>query len=171
MTLVHAPPAAEARLFELSAHRPAVALCAQDAHGTPPYEAPFAAMSMVIPGSALPEDADQAAAFVLGALTSGQSHCAFDALGDTAGFALEGSAPDRTLKQGDRVRVVLPPTGAAQARVIVTGAGHLENETEVVAERPGPLRIEVQLLAPGCAFGDEWRPWIIPSPLLVAPRG
>ncbi len=166
------------RLLELSREQPRVALCAHDAHGLPSYEAVFASMAMYLPpGQAphpLPRDARAAAAQVTRALASGQALCAFRALGEPEGFALAGTAPEgREARVGDVLTVQLPglPDSGA-VRVEVRGAGRLrEDGMSVELTEPGAVQVEVWVRAPGRFFGTEWRPWIVPSPLRVLPRG
>jgi hypothetical protein len=68
--------------------------------------------------------------------------------------------------------VRLPPHTKDTVRVQVWGAGRLQPDgstVELVEE--GAVQVEVWVLAPGRLFGSEWRPWIVPSPVRVLPRG
>lgn len=179
MGLVREQPAATQLLLELSsdAGPPKVALCAHDAHGLPRYEDVFRSLALYVPrldaGSKGPlPDAPRAAAdHVLKSLAEGRAVCAFRALGEPAGFQWAGSA-ERAVELGTRMAVRLPahPAGALDLRVF--GAGRLtEDGMHVEALRPGPLHVEVWRLAPGRLWGQEWKPWIVPSPVRVVPRG
>lgn len=173
LSLATPQPEATARLLEISSASPRVGLCAVDAHGRPPYEQVFSTLSMHLSPeiTSLPEDPLQASQVVLDQLSSGKALCVFDALGDAEGFALEGLV-GRTARMGATVSVKLPPTGKAQARVLVHGAGRLEDDGKTVRlTRAGAAQVEVQLLAPDCAVGQQWRPWIVTSPFKVLPAG
>jgi hypothetical protein len=170
MVLVHPQPEADAKLLALAGGAPKVALCAADAHGLPPYEAAFKALVTYLPSelSRLPSDPVEAARLVLAAIAEGRTYCAFEAMGSGAGFLVEGLGAAREARVGDRLQVRLPPTGTAQARLTVAGPASLDADAGIVSfERPGPVELEVELLAPGCTTGDEWRPWLVPSPILV----
>ncbi|MHB8878307.1 MAG: CehA/McbA family metallohydrolase domain-containing protein [Myxococcaceae bacterium] len=168
MVLVLPQPEAGARLVGLPA--PKVALCALDAHGLPSYETEFRMLSTYLPAEVthLPEDPLEAARLVLQAIGEGRSYCAFDALGGAAGFSIEGKSGPREATVGERLKLVLPPTGEARVRVTVSGGASVDLDAgTVLLERAGTLQLGVELLAPGCTFGEEWRPWIVPSPLTV----
>ncbi|MBI3184959.1 MAG: PHP domain-containing protein [Myxococcales bacterium] len=147
---------------------PRAGLCSHDAHGVPPHEAPFSAMAIYVPLSSLSKEPREAAREVLESLASGEALCAFDALGDPAGFELRGLGASRSAAVGQPLTVKLPPTGNAKTRVAVFGAARLLDEgLTILPERPGLALMEVQLLAPGCLWSEEWRPWIVPSPIVV----
>ncbi|MCP3144750.1 PHP domain-containing protein [Pyxidicoccus xibeiensis] len=178
MVLVSPEPEPGERFLELTRERPRIAFCAHDAHGLPSYEAVFESMAMYLPPervpSPLPEDAREAAARVTRALGSGQALCSFRALGEPAGFALEGLDPERReARVGEVLRVRLP--GAPEegsVRVEVWGEGRLQPDgrsVELTGE--GAVRVEVWARGPGRFLGTEWRPWIVPSPVRVLPRG
>ncbi|MFP2930223.1 PHP domain-containing protein [Pyxidicoccus sp. 3LG] len=178
MLLVTPEPEPGERFLELSRERPRVAFCAHDAHGLPSYEAVFESMAMYLPPelapSPLPKDAREAAAQVSKALRSGRAVCAFRALGEPAGFALEGVDPERReARVGDVLRVVLPGKPEEDSvRVEVWGEGRLQPDgrsVELTGE--GVVRVEVWVRGAGRFFGAEWRPWIVPSPVRVLPRG
>ena len=99
--------------------------------------------------------------------------CAFRALGEPEGFVLEGlNAERREAHVGDVLTVRLPPEAGEQVRVEVRGAGRLRPDgrsVELVEE--GAVQVEAWVRAPGRFFGSEWRPWIVPSPVRVLPRG
>lgn len=179
MLLVSPQPEPGERLMELSRERPRVALCAHDAHGLPSYEAVFESMAMYLPPqevpSPLPQDAAEAAARVTRALGSGRAVCAFRALGEPAGFALEGLASEerREARVGDVLRVRLPGTPEeGTVRLEVWGEGRLGPDgSSVELTGEGVVRVEVWARAPGRFFGTEWRPWIVPGPVRVVPRG
>jgi hypothetical protein len=177
MVLVTPQPASTERLLELTRERPRVALCAHDAHGWPRYEDVFRALSMYLPPAALSEplstDPRTAQAQVFRALDSGQALCAFRALGDPTGFALEGPlTSQREARVGDVLTVHLPPHSKDTVRVQVWGAGQLRPDGSTVElMEEGAVQVEVWVLAPGRLFGSEWRPWIVPSPVRVLPRG
>jgi hypothetical protein len=175
MILDRAQPEATQKLLEMSAQEPKVALCAHDAHGFPPYELVFRAFSLHIPltgklQGGLSADAADAARAVIDAIAQGRAYCAFDPLGRTEGFAIEGlSGGSRRAAVGERVTVRLPPSPPAQVRVQVWGAARLEPDGRTVLfERAGPAQIEVWTAAPGRLLGTTWKPWIAPSPILVS---
>ncbi|MFP2961313.1 PHP domain-containing protein [Myxococcus sp. 1LA] len=178
MLLVAPEPEPMARFLELSRERPRLAFCAHDAHGLPPYRAVFASLAMYLPPDEvpfpLPEDAKDAAVRVSRALSSGQSLCAFRALGEPGGFLLEGvDAARREAHVGDRLTVQLPglpETDSVQVRV--WGSGRLgPDDRSVELTEPGVVQVEVWVRAPGRFFGTEWRPWLVPGPVRVLPRG
>jgi hypothetical protein len=114
-----------------------------------------------------------AAEQVTRALSSGQAVCAFRALGEPMGFALEGPLTEqREARVGDVLTVRLPPHPPGSVRVEVWGTGRLRPDgasIELVEE--GAVQIEAWVEAPGRLSGSEWRPWIVPSPVRVLPRG
>lgn len=175
MLLAAPSPAPGERLMELTRERPRLAFCAHDAHGLPSYLAVFESMAMYLPPEEvplpLPKDAAEAAARVTRALGSGRAVCAFRALGEPGGFALEGLSGEARV--GDVLRVVLPGIPEeGSVRVEVWGEGRLQPDgksVELTGE--GVVRVEVWARAPGRFFGTEWRPWIVPSPIRVMPRG
>jgi hypothetical protein len=89
------------------------------------------------------------------------------------GFALEGPLTgQREARVGDVLTVRLPPHPPGSVRVEVWGAGRLRPDgasIELVEE--GAVQIEAWVQAPGRLSGSEWRPWIVPSPVRVLPRG
>jgi hypothetical protein len=177
MTLVTPQPESTARLLELARERMRVALCAHDAHGLPGYEHVFQALAMYLPPEegagpeALPGDARAAAARVTKGLASGRAVCAFRALGEPEGFALEGlDVERREARVGQVLTVRLPAHEAGTVRVEVGGAGRLRPDgvtVELVEE--GAVQVEAWVLGPGRFFGTEWRPWVVPSPVRVLP--
>jgi hypothetical protein len=177
MLLVTPQPESTERLLELTRERPRLALCSHDAHGWPPYEDVFRSLAMYLPPAALSEplstEPRAAQAQVFRALASGQALCVFRALGDPTGFGLEGPLTgQRVARVGDVLTVSLPPHPPETVRVEVWGAGRLGADgasVELVEE--GAVQIEVWVRAPGRFFGSEWRPWIVPSPVRVVPRG
>ena len=106
-------------------------------------------------------------------LESGQALCAFRALGEPEGFALEGlAAGSREAHVGEVLTVRLPPLAREHARVEVRGAGRLRPDgVSVELMEEGAVQVEVWVRAPGRFFGSQWRPWLVPSPLRVLPRG
>ncbi len=178
MLLVEPQPEATARLLELEREKSRVALCSHDAHGLPPYEDVFRALAMYLPPvegggpEKLPEEPRAAAERVVKGLASGRAICAFRALGEPEGFALEGlDAERREAHVGDVLTVRLPPYAGDMVRVEVTGAGRLGADgrtVELVEE--GAVQVEAWVLAPGRFFGSEWKPWLVPSPVRVLPR-
>ncbi len=166
------------RLLALERERPRVALCSHDAHGLPRYEDVFRTMAMVLPPSEggdapLPEDPRAAAERVVWGLASGRALCAFQLLGAPEGFALDGVDPERReARVGDVLTVRLPPHEAGLVRVTVWGAGLvLPDGVSVELMEEGAVQVEAWVLAPGRFFGRVWRPWIVPSPVRVLPRG
>jgi len=177
MLLVTPQPASTERLLELTRERPRLALCSHDAHGLPRYVDVFHALALYLPPAALSEplstDPRMAAAQVTRALASGQAVCAFRALGEPMGFALEGPLTEqREAQVGDVLTVRLPPHPPGSVRVEVWGAGRLRPDgTSVELVEEGAVQIEAWVEAPGRLSGSEWRPWIVPSPVRVVPRG
>ncbi len=175
MMLVEPQPESTARLLELEREMPRLALCSHDAHGLPRYEDVFRAMAMYLPPSegdvppVLPEEPRAAAEVVVKGLASGRAVCAFRALGEPEGFALEGlDAERREAHVGQVLTVHLPPEAGEQVRLEVWGAGRLRPDgrsVELVEE--GAVQVEVWARAPGSFFGTTWRPWIVPSPVRV----
>jgi hypothetical protein len=173
MLLVEPGPGPTDRLLELEREKPRVALCSHDAHGLPRYEDVFRAMAMYLPDTReLPGDARAAAEQVVKGLASGGAVCAFRALGEPEGFALEGvDAERREAYVGDVLTVRLPPEAGERVRVEVRGAGRLRPDgrtVELVEE--GAVQVEAWVRAPGRFFGSQWRPWIAPSPVRVLQR-
>ncbi|MCY1079729.1 PHP domain-containing protein [Archangium lansingense] len=172
MMLVEPGPEPMARLLALEREKPRVALCSHDAHGLPRYEDVFRALAMYLPDMRkLPEDARAAADQVVKGLASGEAVCAFRALGEPEGFALEGvNAERREAHVGDVLTVRLPPGAGEKVRVEVRGAGRLRADgrsVELVEE--GAVQVEAWVEAPGSFFGTKWRPWMVPSPVKVLP--
>jgi hypothetical protein len=177
MLLVEPGPEPMERLLKLEREKPKVALCSHDAHGLPRYEDVFRAMAMYLPPSEggpveLSGDARVAAEQVVTGLASGRAVCAFRALGEPEGFALEGLDEERREAHvGDVLSVRLPPGAGEQVRIEVRGAGRLRPDgrtVELVEE--GAVQVEAWVRAPGRFFGTQWRPWISPSPIRVLPR-
>lgn len=170
MLLVEPGLAPTERLLELEREKPRVALCSHDAHGLPRYEDVFRALAVYLPDTReLPGDARAAAELVVKGLASGGAVCAFRALGEPEGFALEGlSTGSREAHVGDVLTVRLPPGAGEQVRVEVRGVGRLKPDgrsVELVEE--GAVQVEAWVRAPGRFFGTQWRPWIVPSPVRV----
>ncbi|NTX41155.1 CehA/McbA family metallohydrolase [Myxococcus sp. CA033] len=178
MVLVAPEPEPGERFMELAREQPQLAFCAHDAHGLPSYESVFRSLAMYLPPAQvpapLPSDAKAAAALVTGALRGGGALCSFRALGEPEGFALEGVDPERReARVGDVLSVRLPGIPDVDTvRVEVWGEGRLGTDgTSVELTGPGVVRVEVWVKGPGRFFGSEWRPWIVPSPVRVLPRG
>ncbi|XXF80559.1 CehA/McbA family metallohydrolase [Myxococcaceae bacterium GXIMD 01537] len=177
MAMVTPQPASTERLLELARERPRLALCSHDAHGWPPYEDVFRSLAMYLPPDLvpgpLPGDARAAAGQVIQALASGRALCGFRALGEPAGFALEGLGPERREAQvGDVLKVSVPPHPPGVVEVRVWGPAKLGADgVSVELTGEGAVQVEVWALAPGRFFGSEWKPWIVPSPVRVVPRG
>jgi hypothetical protein len=176
LTVVRPQPETTQKLLELSQASPMVALCAHDAHGLPSYEAVFESMAMYLPPEEvplpLPQDATEAAARVTRALGSGRAVCAFRALGEPAGFALEGlaSVERRGARVGDVLRVRLPGSPEeGSVRLEVWGEGRLGPDgmsVELTGE--GVVRVEVWARAPGRFFARRRRRRVV---LLLEVRG
>ena len=178
MLLVAPEPGPGDHFLGLSQQRPRLAFCAHDAHGLPSYESVFQAMATYLPPEEvplpLPEDAGAAAALVTRALAGGRGLCAFRALGEPEGFVLEGvTAERREARVGDVLKVRLPGRPEpGTVRVEVWGSGRLGPDGESVElTGEGVARVEVWAKGPGRFFGSEWRPWIVPGPVRVLPRG
>ena len=170
--LVHPDPAAEQKLLELSAESPMVALCAHDAHGFPSYDEMFQQMAITIPlgdATALPTSADEAARWVLLKILEGRAHCTFRALGESTGFSVEPDLVGRRAKVGETLKVNINAEVPVSA-VMVECHGECEVQKDgrrVLLKKKGPVHLEVYRRAPGRFFGAEWKPWIVPSPVLV----
>ncbi|WP_338865318.1 CehA/McbA family metallohydrolase [Myxococcus stipitatus] len=178
MVLVAPEPGPGERFMELSSAESKLAFCAHDAHGLPSYESVFNSLATYLPPAQaplpLPADAKAAALVVTNALRGGSAVCAFRALGEPEGFALEGmDAERREAHVGEVLKVRLPGIADAEkVRVQVWGAGRLGPDgTSVELTGEGVARVEVWVQGPGRFFGSEWRPWIVPSPVRVLPRG
>lgn len=170
--LVQDDPAAHEKLLELSADAPMVALCAHDAHGFPSYDEEFTQMAMAIPlgeATALPPAPGDAARWILLRMVEGKAYCTFRALGEGTGFSIEPELPGRRAKVGETLKVNLPadtPTSAAM--VVCRGGCEVQKDgRRVMLKGKGPVHLEVMRRAPGKLFGAEWKPWIVPSPVLV----
>ena len=178
MMLVEPEPGPIERLLALEREKPRVALCAHDAHGLPRYEDVFRAMAMYLPpggeasGAGLPGDARAAARWVNARLTGGEALCAFRALGEPEGFALEGLVPGaREARVGKVLTVRLPPHEGAEVEVRVWGGGRLRPDgVTVELVEAGAVQVEAWLRAPGGLLGSRWRPWVVPSPVRVVSR-
>ncbi len=170
LTVVQAQPEATDRLLALSSSAPKVALCAHDAHGLPPYESEFQTLSMYLPaGVALPPDPYQASALVLAAFAQGDAYCVFHGLAEGSGFSLKGLS-GREARVGQTLEVVLPAVSPRDVRVEVRGPARvLPGGRSVQLDAPGAVQVEVWALAPGRLFVEEWKPWIVPSPVRVLP--
>jgi hypothetical protein len=174
-TVVQDQPKVRTRLLELSTGaEPKVALCAHDAHGIPPYDDEFKMMALYLPPDEVETpfvygDAQKAAAYVATKIGHGYAYCVFRALGDGTGFGIEGlEGSERKAKVGGKLKVVLPAGTPAEARVQVTGPGKLQPDgRSVVLEKAGAVQLEVWRRTPGRFFESEWKPWIVPSPVLV----
>lgn len=168
-------PEAIRKLLELSASAPMVALCAHDAHGFPPYQEMFEQMALTIPLSGpggvetFPTRADEAARFVMTQIVQGRSFCTFRSHGDGAGFSVEPESANRRYKVGDTLKVNLPaeaPTSAV--RLECHGPCEVNKDGKrILLKGKGPVHLELWRRAPGRFIGAEWKPWIVPSPVLV----
>jgi hypothetical protein len=170
--LVQEDPAAQDKLLELSTESPMVALCAHDAHGFPSYGEEFTQMAMTLPlgeATALPQAPEEAARWVLLKLVEGQAFCVFRALGEGAGFSIEPDLPGRRAKVGETLKVNLPAeTPVSAVMVVCRGGCEVQKDgRKVMLKGKGPVHLEVMRRAPGKLFGAEWKPWIVPSPVLV----
>lgn len=170
LLLVTPQPAPMERMLALAATHPVTALCAHDAHGYPPYEHVFGAMAMQLP-EALPADPKAAATAIFEALSKGTAHCVFRGLGDASGLGIEGLSAERTAPRGAELKLTHPALQHEKVQVRVFGAGELLPDGRTVkVTGEGALQIELWVLAPGRLLGEEWRPWIVPSPIRVLPR-
>ncbi len=173
LSLAHHEPEGVEKVVHAWGTVPPLTVCALDAHGFPAYEDIFRTLSFALPDLVLSSDPQRAANQVVDGIRQGRSFCSFDALGGTDGFKLRGSAGETAILQpGQQVTLQLPPLGQAQARIILAGPARLESDGRTVtALKPGTLLMEVQLLAPRCGPGEEWRPWIVPSPIRIVASG
>jgi hypothetical protein len=170
--LVQEDPAAHDQLLELSAASPMVALCAHDAHGFPSYGEEFTQMALTLPlgeATALPGPAEEAARWVLLRILEGQAFCTFRALGEGAGFSIEPELPGRRARVGETLKVNLPAeTPSSAVMVVCRGGCEVQKDgRRIMLKGKGPAHLEVMRRAPGKLFGAEWKPWIVPSPVLV----
>lgn len=168
-TMVAPQDGTTARLLEISTKRPKVALCSVDAHGIPGYDEVFRSLAIEVPREApLPLDAESAQREILSAIHDGAAFCVFRALGDGAGFSIQGLPASRRAPVGTKLKMVLPPEAPAESRIMITGAARvLQDGRTVELDRPGPVQIEVWRRTPGTVLGSEWKPWIVPSPILI----
>jgi hypothetical protein len=168
MAWVDPQPEATRKLLELSEQAVKVALCAHDAHGIPSYEESFRTMAMYLPaGTRLSGDPQLASDTVLSALASGNSYCVFRALGEGSGFVLDGINSERAAKAGQVLTVRWPSPAPPEARLRVTGPAHVLDGHHVSLDGPGAVQIEVWGRAPGRFFTRDWKPWLVPSPILI----
>jgi hypothetical protein len=112
-----------------------------------------------------------AAREIISAIARGHTYCGFDTLADATGFAIHGlSGETREAWVGDRLEIQLPASSPRGVRLQVWGGAHLDEDgRSVVLDRGGPVHMEVWVPAPGRLFSTEWKPWIVPSPVLVRP--
>jgi hypothetical protein len=170
LVLVTPQPEPMARMLSLAATRSRVSLCSHDAHGYPPYEHVFGAMAMQF-DEVLPAEPALAADLVLKSLRSGAATCVFRGLGDTGGLRVEGLSSERTAAVGSELTVAHPALGNPLVELRVSGAGELlEDGRTVRLTGEGAVQLELWMLAPGRLLGEEWRPWVVPSPIRVVPR-
>jgi hypothetical protein len=168
-------PDAIRKLLELSVQAPMVALCAHDAHGLPPYEEMFQQLALTVPlyglggREALPARADEAARFILTQIVQGRAFCTFRSHGDGAGFSLEPESPNRRFRAGEVLKVTLPGDAPPSAvRLECHGPCEVQKDGKrILLQGKGPVHLELWRRAPGRFFGAEWKPWIVPSPVLV----
>lgn len=145
-----------------------VALCSNDAHGRPPYQDVFTAMTMAVPASAFAGSEAQAADAVVQALASGSAFCVFQALGRPDGFSLQVPGDGRRLEVGETVQVTLPDAAWERATLRVWGPGEVTPDGRgVTVTGEGLVQLEVWVDAPGRLFGRTPKPWLVPSPLRV----
>lgn len=172
LSIVTEQPELRARALQLSGSAPYVTVCSHDAHGLPSYESVFRTLSLYVRspsgGRALPEDAEALARHVLGELTSGRSFCAFHALADGDGFALEGITPERVARAGQSLKVHLPSRTPGEVQIRVHGAARLDADGRTVhPEGAGAVQLEVWAKVRGMYFQDGWKPWLVGSPFRV----
>src|SRR5205085_9603322 len=85
----------------------------------------------------LSKEPEAAAAQILTSIRERKTACVFEALGEGNGFRVEADGG-----------VAHPPAGELETRI----------------ERHGDA-VEVQLAAPSCGPGSQWRPWLVgPAP-------
>lgn len=155
-------PAEElARFDEIAARRPAVLLCASDAHGYPSYRAAFEAFSMHLP-VALGGGAAADARAVAQALLDGSAACVLDAVAPAWGVRL-ALAPSR-----DRVDLFAGTVERQRARFLLFRDGSLAGE---MAATPGGASFAC---GGPCAHG-AWRvegrwdgqDWLFTNPIRI----
>lgn len=170
MSMVAEQPETTRRLLEMNEKAPRAALCALDAHGFPSYESEFKVLAHYLPvKDGLPEDAREAGKFVIQSLAQGDGYCVFRPLGDIGEFSIEGLEAPRRAKVGTALKVMLPATDALEVRLKVTGPATVDSDGRTVKLlKPGPVQLEIWRRAPGF-LGSEFKPWIVPSPIIVHP--
>lgn len=161
-------PEARRRLLELSATRPRLALCANDAHGLPSYEASFRSMSMRVPAPPPGiRDEQLRADWILSRLSDGSAFCVFDTLGDPGAFEVQGLADRQSAKVGAALTLQLP-TGVDDVEVRSRGAAAtVLARNQLRLDAPGVLQLEVWRKGPAPWAGTELRPWIVSQPIRV----
>ena len=161
---------ATARMLSVSQTRLKVALCGLDAHGYPPYESIFGALSMHVPSASnsLPLDPVAAAALVLESFRSGAAYCVLDGAAAAPHFSVEGLPSNRVVPVHARLRPRFPGGEPGAWRWQVTGPAHVDPDgVTVVTDGPGPVQAEIWIRMPGLLLIPVWRPWIVPSPFEV----
>ena len=165
-SMLRSDEVSERKFLSLPPNKSRFIVCSQDAHGIPPYEWVFPLMSMHINIDRLPADAQAASELILNELFEERGLCVFDVFGDAGGFDIEGLSADRRVVVGGKLRVRLPPSNGATVRVRTTeGAQVLSDGVTVVAMKEGPFLLQVEILAPNCVSGADWKPWIVPNPI------
>lgn len=170
--IVEGDEAATGKLLDLSGEHPIVAVCAHDAHGLPPYELEFRVLTMQISTlspSTLPKGSEEAAQAILARIAAGEGVCVFQAIGDGAGFELEGVPREgRTVALKELVRVNLPPRLPGEVEVKAWGAARVGPDGRtLLLTGEGAAHVEVWAKVPHLAFGTPWKPWLVPSPFRV----
>lgn len=151
----------------------------------PSYETLFGlASNHVLLRSELTGDYESDREKILGALTQGQSYFAFDALGQTKGFATwyEDGSGIRSLgarlryEDGGRLMVRLPkkPLVPFETAIFRDGLSIMTSnstETEFRVLQSGTYRVVVRLfISPSLFDGGRWIPWILTNPITITSR-
>jgi hypothetical protein len=192
LRLARTPTENLAKWDELTAKRPVAGICGSDAHANvlvnrwsiahfPSYLSVFSlarqhVLLPVQPG----QNADQAGAeVILGAIRSGSSFCAVDALSPADGFTQTVSSPTATVgpggamawRDGEVLQVRTPPASAIPLiRVLRDGREILHKETrsmDLPLPGPGRYRTEAYLRQPGITGWQRWTLWIFSNPVYV----
>ena len=151
----------------------------------PSYETLFGlATNHILLRTELTGDYESDRTKILTALTGGQTYFAFDALGQTKGFATwyEDAGGIRSLgsrvrlEEGGRLMVRLPKKPAVPFETVILRDGlsimtSNSTETEFRILQGGVYRVVVRLfVSPSLFDGGRWIPWIITNPIVATRR-
>lgn len=192
LRLARTPEENFAKWDELLAHRPVAGVCGSDAHANvlvdrwslahfPSYLSVFSlARQHVLLKNEPGHDPDRASAqAILGAIQSGRSFCAVDALAPADGFTQTVSSNAGAAGPGEsiawnstdvlHIHVISSPD-VPLIRVLRDGREIFKQETrsvEIALPGPGRYRTEAYLRQPGLTGWHRWTLWIFANPVFV----